>query len=92
MEPMTPEERFTKIENAIERLNRNASSAQCRNPRFDRCQPHAPGIAENTGGISEDVESQKKVTEQIGHLTEKIDRLTANIDKLIHGRGPNGQA
>jgi hypothetical protein len=93
MEPMTPEERFTKIENAIEALIETQAQ---HNVGIRDLIVVSRTLLESQKTILESqktvLESQKQVTEQIGHLTEKIDRLTDNIDKLIRGRGPNGQA
>ena len=104
MEPMTPEERFTKIENALQSL----TETQAR---------HETEIEKQNAGIRDLIvvsrtflESQKELTTQVNKLEEMqnatfraveemqnatfraIDRLTENIDKLIRGRGPNGQS
>ena len=92
MEPMTPEERFTRIENAIQSLvetqGRHEAEIEKQNAGIRDLIIVSRTILESQKEI---VNSQKQVIEQIGQLTRKLDTLTENIDKLIRGRGPNGQ-
>ena len=81
---MTPEERLTKIENAIHAL----TETQAR---------HDTQIEKQNAGIRDLIvvsrtflESQKEVTSQIQELRAALKSLTENVDKLIRGRGPNG--
>lgn len=96
MQPMTPEERFTKIENALLTLTEMQ-------PRHDNQIEHliAHGEKQNAGIrdliiVSRTlVESQQRLEEMQRAMMDAtfraIDRLTDNIDKLIRGRRPNGQ-
>ena len=98
MEPMTPEERFIKIENAIEAL---IESRARHDTQIAALTGHMEGqnalIEKQNAGIRDLivvsrtlVDSQKAAFEAIDRLSEKVDRLIDNIDKLIRGRGPNG--
>ena len=91
MEPMTPEERLTKIENAIHSLTGIQAGQQT------QIEKQNVGIRDLIVVSRSILESQKEVTTQIGdlrealdRLTNNVDKLTDNIDKLSRGRGPNG--
>ena len=67
---MTPEERWIKIENAIEALV--GSQAQ-----------HEAEIAENRGQIAETRSQIAETSKQIARISEQMERKTAQIDAQI---------
>jgi chromosome segregation ATPase len=67
---MTPEERWTKIENAIQALV--GSQAQ-----------HETEIAENRGQIAENRRQIAETTKQIARIGEQFERKTSQIDAQI---------
>jgi hypothetical protein len=92
MEGMTPEERFTNIENSI------ASLIESQFRQEAEIEKQNAGIRDLIVINRAVVDSQQRTTEQIQEvsgqvreLATKVNQLTDNIEKLIQGRGPNGQ-
>jgi uncharacterized protein YlxW (UPF0749 family) len=83
MEPMTPEERFTKIENAIYSL----TEIQAKHEGAIRdlilasraVVDSQQGLVDSQQGL---VDSQKKTTAQIQALASEISQLRARIDQM----------
>jgi len=96
---MTPEERFTRIENLLQSLTENVVQHDTQIEKLNA------GI-QNLIVVSRTVvDSQQQVTAQIQGLTEAqrhtddklnaliqvVDRLTENINRLSRGPGSNGK-
>lgn len=88
---MTPEERFTRIENALQALTETQAHLVVLMEKQDaRIEKQNTGIRDLIVVSRTLVDSQKAAFEAIERLSRKVDTLTDNIDKLIRGRGPNG--
>ncbi|MBI4474845.1 MAG: hypothetical protein HY646_19390 [Acidobacteria bacterium] len=102
---MTPEERWTKIENALQALAESQAESAARHDRHDKeiaeLRAHErkqdEGIRDLIVVSRTLVDSQlelaashKKLVDSQKAAFDAIDRLSARIDKFLQGRGSNG--
>ena len=103
---MTPEERWTKIENALQYASElNARAAERLDKHDERLAQHESTVEKQNAGIRDLIvvsrtflESQKQASAQIQELRqaqhatgEKLNTLIDTVDRFLKGlRGPNG--
>lgn len=89
---MTPEQRWTRIENTLQAL----MEVQARHET--QIDKHSAQIEKQNAGIRDLIvisrtliESQKKTDGQIKELHDAIKALAKNVDRFLRGRGSNGR-
>ena len=76
MEFMTPEERFTKIENLLKSLTENQVQMQA------DIQKHNDAIRDLIVVNRSMVDSQQELTNSVGQLAGHVDQITMRVDQL----------
>ncbi len=102
---MSPEERFTRIENAIEALMeiqaRHQTQIEMHTAQLEKqsaqLEKQSAQIEQQGAGIRDLIvlsrtflDSLTKSDAQMEELREALKTLTRNVDKLARGRGSNG--